>query len=214
MLSIRLRLLLAFTALLFLLCVNQALYYWVSQQQTAAMRSVQEGAERRLLGDRVQLELGNTRRLVDLTTQNIDGATPLPDGVLDSYQERARVTRQVLHDLLARMASSEPALVARIEELSHRLFLDWAAMLNAAGRDQIASITAQVSAEGRVRELAEVQLPALFDASQELALSAQQRALEISKTSRQLVWIAFGFSVLLGLAVALVVSQQLSLIHI
>ena len=208
MLSIRLRLLLAFTALLFLLCVNQALYYWVSQQQTAAMRSVQEGAERRLLGDRVQLELGNTRRLVDLTTQNIDGATPLPDGVLDSYQERARVTRQVLHDLLARMASSEPALVARIEELSHRLFLDWAAMLSAAGRDQIASITAQVSAEGRVRELAEVQLPALFDASQELALSAQQRALEISKTSRQLVWIAFGFSVLLGLAVALVVSQQ------
>lgn len=208
MLSIRLRLLLAFAALLVLLCVNQALYYWVSEQQSAAMQSVQEGAERRLLGDRVQLELGNARRLVDLTTQNIDGATPLPDGVLDAYQERARVARQVLQDLLARMAGTEPALVARIEELSHRLFLDWETMLNAAGRDQIASITAQVSAEGRVRELAEVQLPALFKASEELATSAQQRAMEISKTSRQLVWVAFGFSVLLGLTVALVVSQQ------
>lgn len=209
MLSIRLRLLLAFAALLSLLCINQALYYWVSEQQTAAMRSVKEGAERRLLGDRVQLELGNTRRLVDLTTQNIDGATPLPDGVIESYQERARVTRQVLQDLLARMASSEPALVARIEALSHRLFLDWAAMLNAAGRDQIASITAQVSAEGRIRELAELELPALFKASQERAMNAQQRALEVSKTSRQLVWVAFGISVLLGLLVALLVSQQL-----
>lgn len=208
MLTIRLRLLLAFAALLFLLCVNQAIYYWVAEQQAAAMQSVQVGAERQLLGDRVLLELADTRRLVDLTAQSIDGHAPLPSGVVESYQERARVTRQVLHDLLSRMASSEPALVARIEALSHQLFDDWSLMLRAAGRDQIASITAQVASEGRVRELMEVQLPALFEASRARSQTAQQRALKISQTSQQLVWLAFGISVLLGLGVALVVSQQ------
>lgn len=209
MLSIRRQLLLGFAAVLVLMTLNQLSFLWIGEQRAEAQLAVQRGAERQLLSDRVQIELADTRRLVVLSMQSLDGAQPLPASILDSFAERERITRQVIDDLLQQMASSEPNLVAEIEVQTNRLFQLWQEMLSQAGRDQVASVSAQVSSEFTERLLVDQLLPRLMAAAREQVAAAQRRSGQVASTSQRLMAIVFGGSLLIGILVAMLVSRNL-----
>lgn len=208
--SLRRRLGFSTLAILALFALNLGIHFWGSQQRSEAQEQARLAAERRHLTLRLQQELGNLRRLTELTMQTADGAEPLPQGTLDSFEEGVSAVRASTTQLLHRTALETDAPVLEFERAADELFVTWRTQLGRIGVNPVETVTAQVHAEALAREVGDEQLPKLAATEQRIADLAHARSYEVGRLTNRWTVGIFLVSGVLAALVAFLTSRRLT----
>ncbi|MGH8442523.1 MAG: diguanylate cyclase domain-containing protein [Nevskiaceae bacterium] len=184
--TLRRRLALSVQVILGLLALNLGLHFWATAQRTESQEIARLAANHQQVTLRLRQEVINLRRMIELTMQTADGATPLPQGSLDSFDEGVRTVEGSTAALLENVEPEAEPHVREFARVTGELFASWRLLLASIGVDAVAAVTEHVRTEPLARRLLDDLLPRLELIEQRIAHEAYLHSSRVARLTNRL----------------------------
>jgi class 3 adenylate cyclase len=202
------RLALAFSTILALLAVNQAIQLWSASLRTASVATLNRALQRQIVLGDIKQQVGDLYKQMSLLAQ-IETTPGQPTPGTDSP---APAIDHAAGDIARLVALTDPADLAPVQELQKayaELAEDWKRSYDYMGSEQAFAVAFQIKADPLGRRVLLQLVPQLQQQVTERAIQAQARFTEVTRLTTRVGLSIFGVSMIISIAVAYRLARHL-----
>ena len=207
--SIRLRLIFAFLAILFLIVANLIVYFWGAATRDSAVTQLDRARTRQVIVSSLREDIGNLYKQISLSNE-----VKLPDAETYEFDQLLkRRLRSISEDISKLEELTDPQERQRIEGLRAKyaeLSSEWTSYYELLGKDESSALTHLVRAGLLAQQMLNQSLPALQESENQAAQDAAAEFQAVGRFTNRLVMIFFLLSTIISLTVAYSLSSYLT----